>query len=155
MKKILFVCHGNICRSPMAEAIMRKLCHDRGLEKELLVGSRATSDEEIIGGMGNPLHPDARSELAFHGIPTISHRATKLIKSDYAKYDLFIGMDTVNIKNMLRIFGADPEGKVKKLLDYTEEGGDVADPWYTDRFDIAFADIERGCLALLKTLCDE
>lgn len=155
MIKLVFVCHGNICRSPMAEAIMKALVKERGVEKDFLIESRATSREEIIGGMGNPVHPDARAELTRRGIPCPAHRATQLIKADLAKYDLIVGMDYVNMLNIARIFGIEDSPKVKKLLDFTETGGDVADPWYTDRFDIAFADIRRGCEALLDYLLKE
>ncbi len=151
MFKLVFVCHGNICRSPMAEAVMKALVKEKGLEKEFLIESRATSREEIIGGMGNPVHTEARAELARQGIPCPNHRATQLIKGDYLKYDLFIGMDRVNMLNMARIFGMEESPKVKKLLDFAG-GGDVADPWYTDRFDVAFQDIKRGCEALLNAL---
>ena len=155
MFKLVFVCHGNICRSPMAEAVMKSLVKEKGVEKSFLIESRATSREEIIGGMGNPVHPDARAELSRQGILCPNHRATQLVKGDYQKYDLFIGMDYVNMLNMARIFGTEDSPKVKKLLDYTPDGGDVADPWYTDRFDIAFRDIKRGCEALLETLLKE
>ena len=155
MFKLVFVCHGNICRSPMAEAVMKSLVKEKGVEKSFLIESRATSREEIIGGMGNPVHPDARAELSRQGILCPNHRATQLVKGDYQKYDLFIGMDYVNMLNMARIFGMEDSPKVKKLLDYTPDGGDVADPWYTDRFDIAFRDIKRGCEALLATLLKE
>ena len=133
---------------------MKSLVRERGLEKEFLIESRATSREEIIGGMGNPVHPEARAELARQGVPCPNHRATQLVKSDYAKYDLFVGMDYVNMLNMARIFGGEDLPKVKKLLDYAA-GGDVADPWYTDRFDLAFADIKRGCEALLDAILKE
>ena len=133
---------------------MKSLVRERGLEKEFLIESRATSREEIIGGMGNPVHPEARAELARHGVPCPNHRAMQLVKGDYAKYDLFVGMDYVNMLNMARIFGGEDLPKVKKLLDYAA-GGDVADPWYTDRFDLAFADIKRGCEALLDAILKE
>ena len=102
MFKLVFVCHGNICRSPMAEAVMKALVKEKGLEKEFLIESRATSREEIIGGMGNPVHTEARAELARQGIPCPNHRATQLIKGDYLKYDLFIGMDRVNMRKVPR-----------------------------------------------------
>lgn len=134
---------------------MKALVKERGVEKDFLIESRATSREEIIGGMGNPVHPDARAELTRHGIPCPAHRATQLIKGDHTKYDLIVGMDYVNMLNIARIFGTDDSPKVKKLLDFTESGGDVADPWYTDRFDLAFSDIRRGCEALLNYLLKE
>ena len=151
MFKLVFVCHGNICRSPMAEAVMKELVKKKGLETSFLIESRATSREEIIGGMGNPVHPDARRELSCQGIACPNHRATQLKKDDFSKYDLIVGMDRINMMNIARIFGIEESEKVKKLLDFAG-GGDVADPWYTDRFDIAFDDIRRGCEALLAQL---
>lgn len=152
MVKILFVCHGNICRSPMAEFIFKDLVRKCGRAEEFEVASCATSREEIWNGVGNPVYPPAREELAKHGIGCAGKRAVQLTKTDYNHYDLLIGMDENNIRNMMRILGADPEGKVCKLMDYTDRGGDVADPWYSDRFDIAYRDIEDGCKALLEHL---
>lgn len=152
MVKILFVCHGNICRSPMAEFIFKDLVQKCGRAEEFEVASCATSREEIWNGVGNPVYPPAREELAKHGIGCAGKRAVQLTKADYNHYDLLIGMDENNIRNMMRILGADPEGKVRKLMDYTGRGGDVADPWYSDRFDIAYRDIEEGCKALLEHL---
>ena len=152
MVKILFVCHGNICRSPMAEFIFKDLVRKCGRAEEFEVASYATSREEIWNGVGNPVYPPARDELAKHGIACAGKRAVQLTKADYNHYDLLIGMDENNIRNMMRILGADPEGKVRKLMDYTGRGGDVADPWYSDRFDIAYRDIEEGCKALLEHL---
>ncbi|MBE6682669.1 MAG: low molecular weight phosphotyrosine protein phosphatase [Ruminococcaceae bacterium] len=153
MKRIMFVCHGNICRSPMAEFIFKKLIAERGLQNEFVIASSATSTEEIsFGGIGNPVYPPAREELKSHGIDCAGKRATQLKRSDYEKYDLFVGMDSRNIRNMHQILGGDKEGKIRKLMDYTERKGDVADPWYSDRFDIAYRDIYDGCLALLDNL---
>ena len=152
MVKILFVCHGNICRSPMAEFIFKDLVRICGRAEEFEVASCATSREEIWNGVGNPVYPPAREELAKHGIACAGKRAVQLTKEDYNHYDLLIGMDENNIRNMMRILGADPEGKVRKLMDYTGRGGDVADPWYSDRFDIAYRDIEEGCKVLLEHL---
>ena len=152
MVKILFVCHGNICRSPMAEFIFKDLVRKCVRAEEFEVASCATSREEIWNGVGNPVYPPAREELAKHGIGCAGKRAVQLTKADYNHYDLLIGMDENNIRNMMRILGADPEGKVCKLMDYTGRGGDVADPWYSDRFDIAYRDIEEGCKALLEHL---
>lgn len=152
MVKILFVCHGNICRSPMAEFIFKDLVRKCGREGAFEVASCATSREEIWNGVGNPVYPPAREELAKHGIACAGKRAVQLTKADYNHYDLLIGMDENNIRNMMRILGADPEGKVHKLMDYTGRGGDVADPWYSDRFDIAYRDIEEGCKALMEHL---
>ena len=152
MKRIMFVCHGNICRSPMAEFIFKKMVADKGLEREFLISSSATSTEEIWNGVGNPVYPPAKRELAAHGISCEGKRAVQLQKSDYEKYDLFVGMDSANIRNMHRILGGDPDGKIRKLMDYTPFGGDVADPWYSDRFDVAYRDIYRGCEGLLEDL---
>lgn len=152
MKKIMFVCHGNICRSPMAEIIFRDMVKKRGLEKEFFVASSATSSEEIWGGVGNPVYPPARAELSLHGLSCDGKRAVRLTLSDYGKYDLFIGMDSANIRNMHNMLGGDPENKIRKLMDYTARGGDVADPWYTDRFDITYRDIYEGCCGLLEAL---
>ena len=150
--KIMFVCHGNICRSPMAEFILKDLTKKRGIADRFVIASSATSTEEIWNGIGNPVYPPARAELAKHGLSCDSKRAVQLKKSDYDKYDLFIGMDSANIRNMLRILGGDPNGKVHKLMDYTDRGGDVADPWYSRRFDAAYQDIFEGCTALLDAI---
>lgn len=156
MKRIMFVCHGNICRSPMAEFIFKKLIAARGLQNEFVIASSATSTEEIsFGGIGNPVYPPAKEELKRHGIDCAGKRATQLKATDYEKYDLFIGMDSRNIRNMHQILGGDKEGKIRKLMDYTERKGDVADPWYSDRFDIAYRDIYEGCMALLAYLQTE
>ena len=155
MIKIMFVCHGNICRSPMAEFIFKHLIVQSGTEKDFFVSSSATSTEEIWNGIGNPVYPPARDELAKHGISCSGKRAVQIQKSDYEKYDLFVGMDSANIRNMHRILGGDPENKIHKLMDYTGRGGDVADPWYSDRFDITYRDVYEGCCALLTTLENE
>ena len=152
MKRIMFVCHGNICRSPMAEFIFKKMVTEKGLEREFLIASSATSTEEIWNGVGNPVYPPAKRELAAHGISCDGKRAVQLQKSDYEKYDLFVGMDSANIRNMTRIAGGDPEGKIRRLLDYTARPRDIADPWYTGNFDITYDDIVEGCEALLKSL---
>ena len=152
MIQIMFVCHGNICRSPMAEFIFKKMLRERGLEDRFVVASSATSTEEIWGGVGNPVYPPAKEELARHGISCEGKRAVQLRREDYDKYDLLIGMDSANVRNMQRMLGGDPEGKIRKLMDYTPRGGDVADPWYSERFDIAYRDIYEGCAALLETL---
>ena len=155
MIKIMFVCHGNICRSPMAEFIFKNMIVQNGTENNFFVISSATSTEEIWNGIGNPVYPPAREELARHGIECGGKRAVQLQKSDYEKYDLFIGMDSANIRNMHRILGGDPNNKIHKLMEYTSRGGDVADPWYSGRFDIAYRDIYDGCEALLKELINE
>ena len=152
MKKIMFVCHGNICRSPMAEFILKKMVAERGLESEYLICSSATSTEEIWNGIGNPVYPPARAELGKHGIDPGTKRAVQLKSEDYGKYDLFIGMDSANIRNMYRILGGDPDGKIRKLMDYTGRGGDVADPWYGGDFSQTWEDIETGCKRILEEL---
>ncbi|MBQ8624137.1 MAG: low molecular weight phosphotyrosine protein phosphatase [Oscillospiraceae bacterium] len=152
MLKIMFVCHGNICRSPMAEFIFKKMVADKGIADRFVIASCATSTEEIWGDTGNPVYPPAKAELKKHGIICEGKRAVQLKKSDYENYDLFIGMDSYNIRNMHRILGGDPKGKIRKLMDYTQMGGDVADPWYSDRFDIAYRDIYDGCKGLLESL---
>ena len=152
MIKIMFVCHGNICRSPMAEFIFKDVASKQGVNDKFFVSSSATSNEEIWNGKGNPVYPPAKAELENHGISCEGKRAVQLQKSDYDKYDMFICMDSANVRNAHRIFGADPQSKVSKLMAYTNRGGDVADPWYTDRFDIAFKDIYDGCIALLNEL---
>ena len=146
MKKILFVCHGNICRSPMAESVMTFLAGELGAE--VSVASAATSYEEI----GNPPHRGTVKVLREEGIPLIPHRAVRMTKDDYEKYDLLVGMDSANIRNMRSICGGDPRGKISRLLDWTGSGRDVADPWYTGNFDETYWDIDRGCRALLKAL---
>lgn len=155
MIKIMFVCHGNICRSTMAEFIFKHLIVQNGTEKDFFVSSSATSTEEIWNGIGNPVYPPARDELDKHGISCEGKRAVQLQKSDYEKYDLFIGMDSANIRNMHRILGGDPDNKIHKLMDYTGRGGDVADPWYSDRFDITYRDVYEGCAALLEAIENE
>ncbi len=148
MIKIMFVCHGNICRSPMAEFIFKDMLQKCGREKEFAVASSATSTEEIWNGIGNPVYPPAQEELAKHNISCKGKRAVQLKKSHYDKYDMFICMDERNIKNTIRIFGGDPDNKVRRLLN----NKDVSDPWYTDRFDVAYNDISDGCRQLLGSL---
>ena len=148
----MFVCHGNICRSPMAQFIFQKLAAERGVAHKYVVASSATSREEIWGDVGNPVYPPARAELQRHGIGCDGKRAVQLEKNDYEKYDLFVCMDGRNLANAGRILGGDPENKLRKLMDYTPRGGDVADPWYTDRFDVTYRDICEGCEALLAAL---
>lgn len=151
MLGIMFVCHGNICRSPTAEFIMKELVKNECPEADIYIASSATSTEEI----GNPVYPPARAELSRRGIPCGGKRAVQLKKSDYDKYDMFLVMDGNNLRNIMRIFGSDPEGKVHRLLDFTERGGDISDPWYSGRFDAAFDDIYSGCTALLKYIKEE
>ena len=151
MLRIMFVCHGNICRSPMAEFIFRKMAVEKGI-KNIIFSSSATSTEEIWNGVGNPVYPPAKAELAAHGIDCTGKRAVQLTKCDYHKYDLFIGMDSANIRNMNRIFGTDPDLKIRKLMDYTDRGGDVADPWYTGNFGVTYRDIYDGCESLAQRI---
>ena len=149
--KIMFVCHGNICRSPMAEFIFKSLAQQRGIADRFIISSSAVSTEEIINGVGNPVYPPAKAELKKHGISCDGKRAVRLKKDDYGKYDLIIGMDESNLRNMLRIFGGDPDKKVHKLLEFTLENRDVSDPWYSRRFDVAYNDILNGCTALIDS----
>lgn len=148
---ILFVCHGNICRSPMAEFIMKEKVKDAGLEAVFHIQSAATSAEEI----SNPVYPPARRKLAEHGISCAGKTARQLTRKDYERFDLLVGMDSANIRNMQRICGGDPLGKLHRLLDYTARPGDVADPWYTGDFQATWEDVNEGCAALLDKLKKE
>ena len=149
MTKILFVCHGNICRSPMAEFVMKDLVKKAGREAEFEIASAATSTEEI----GNPVYPPARRELAAHGIGCAGHAARQLRRADYDHYDLLIGMDGANVRNMRRMCGSDPGGKIRLLLDFAgRPGQEVADPWYTGDFTATWRDVEAGCRGLLEQL---
>ena len=132
----------------MAEFIFKKMVKDAGLSDEFEIISRATSAEEL----GNPVYPPARAELMRHGISPDGKYAVQLSRTDYAKYDLFVGMDNANIRNMLRLFGRDPDGKIKRLMDYTGRGGEVSDPWYSGQFDVTYRDVYEGCAALLESL---
>ncbi len=131
---------------------MKDLVKKQGKEKDFLILSSATSTEEIWNGTGNPVYPPAKAELARHGISCEGKRAVQLTRDDYAKYDLFVGMDSMNIRNMHRILGGDPEGKIRKLMDYTDRGGDVADPWYTRSFDVTYRNVLAGCEGLLNEI---
>ena len=148
MIKVLFICHGNICRSPMAEFVMKDLVKKAGLEHGFEIASAATSTEEI----GNPVYPPARRKLAQHGIGCEGKRARQLCREDYREYDLLVGMDRANLRNMQRICGGDPEGKLSLLLDYTKRPGEVADPWYTGDFDQTWEDVLEGCQGLLAAV---
>ncbi|MDL2206833.1 low molecular weight phosphotyrosine protein phosphatase [Eubacteriales bacterium OttesenSCG-928-N13] len=148
MKKIMFVCHGNICRSTMAEFVMKDLLRKEGLDKHWQVQSSATSTEEI----GNDTHPGTRRALHAHGIPFERRHAVQMRKQDYAQFDRWIGMDGRNIQNMLRILGGDPDHKVMRLLDLTDHPRDIADPWYTGEFEQTYSDVLEGCEALLAQI---
>lgn len=146
MIKVLFICHGNICRSTMAESIFTHMVKTRGLEDKFYINSAATSREEI----GNGPHYGTVGRLRQAGIPVVPHRAVQMTKSDYEEYDYLIGMDTANIRNMNRIAGGDPEGKIYKLLTFAGSGRDVADPWYTGDFEATYSDITEGLNAFMK-----
>ena len=148
MERILFVCHGNICRSPMAEFVMKDLVRKAGADERFFIASAATSTEEI----GNPVYPPARCKLAEHGIGCAGKTARQMTAADYREYDLLIGMDSANLRNMRRICGGDPEGKIRLLMDFTDRPGDVADPWYTGDFETTWRDISAGCRGLLEWL---
>ena len=148
MTKVMFICHGNICRSPMAEFVMKDLVRKAGLDDAFDIESAATSTEEL----GNEVYPPARRKLAEHGIGCKGKRARQMTRSDYDHFDLLIGMDQWNIRNMTRICGGDPEGKIRMLMDYTSRPGEVADPWYTGNFEATWRDVLEGCQALLETL---
>ena len=150
MHRILFVCHGNICRSPMAEFVMKDLVKKAGLEREFAVASAATSTEEI----GNPVYPPARRKLAEHGIGCAGHASRQLTAADYGRSDYLVGMDRANLRNMRRICGGDPEGKLSLLLDWAGRPGEVADPWYTGDFEATWRDVLEGCRALLRHCLD-
>ena len=155
MIKILFVCHGNICRSPMAEFIMKDLTARAGLTDAFHIASAATSSEEIWNGIGNPVYPSAKAKLAEHGISCAGKRAVQLTRADYDRYDYLIAMDSANIRNMNRILGGDPEGKISKLLSFAGSDRDISDPWYTRDFDATYRDVLEGCEALLKKLKED
>ena len=149
MIKILFVCHGNICRSPMAEFVMKDMVQKAGIADNFFIASAATSAEEI----GNPVHRGTRTRLAGEGISTAGKYARQMTRKDYAEYDYLIGMDRWNLRSMERIVGPDREGKLSLLLDYTDRAGaEIADPWYTGNFDETYDDILEGCRGLLKRL---
>ena len=151
MIKVLFICHGNICRSPMAEFIFKDMVNNRGLGDQFYIASAATSTEEIWNGIGNPVYPPARRKLLEQGIPCGQHAARQMTRADYDRFDLLIGMDRSNLRTMQRICGGDPDGKLHLLLDFTDrKGEEVADPWYTGDFDAVWEDLLEGCQALLR-----
>ena len=147
-KKLLFVCHGNICRSPMAEMVMKRLVREAGCSEQFEIASAATSTEEI----GNPVYPPARRKLAEHGISCEGKRARQITPDDYFHYDRIIAMDRNNLRNLRRILGEDTDGKISLLMDYTNRSGDVADPWYTGDFEATWRDVLEGCRGLLTEL---
>ena len=148
MIKILFVCHGNICRSPMGEFVMKDLVKKAGLESMFHIESAATSTEEI----GNSVYPPARRKLAEHGIGCAGKTARQLRRDDYARWDYLVGMDEANRRNITRMCGGDPDGKISLLLDHTPRPREVADPWYTGDFERTWQDVSEGCAALLAEI---
>lgn len=144
--KILFICHGNICRSPMAEFVMKDMAAKAGRTEDFFIESAATSSEEL----GNPVYPPARKILREHGIDCSGKTARRIVREDYDMYDMLICMDERNMGNMRKVFGSDPEGKIHKLLDFTDRPGDVADPWYTGDFEATWRDVTEGCENILK-----
>ena len=148
VKSICFVCHGNICRSPMAEFVFKEMLRQHGLDDSYLIESRATSTEEI----GNPPHYGTVMKLAQFGIVPANKYAEQLKRSDYGKYDLIIGMDDANLRNIIRITGGDPQNKVKKLLSFAGSERSISDPWYTGDFDTTYSDIKEGCDGLMSYL---
>ncbi|MCI8468539.1 MAG: low molecular weight phosphotyrosine protein phosphatase [Eggerthellaceae bacterium] len=146
--RILFVCHGNICRSPMAEFVLRDLAERRGAGDRVAVASAATSSEEL----GNPVHPGTRRMLEAHGISCAGKTARRLRSDEYDDWDLIIGMDDANVRNAARMLGGDPAGKVHKLLEYAGSTRDIADPWYTGDFQATYDDVCDGCVGLLAFL---
>lgn len=148
MLKILFICHGNICRSPMAEYVMKDLVTKQNIADQFHIASAATSYEEI----GNPVYPPARAELARHNISCKGHAARKLIKADFTEYDYLIAMEQYNIRNIQREFGPELASRVTLLLDYTDTPGDIDDPWYSGGFDVTYKEVLKGCEGLLKFL---
>ena len=151
MIKILFICHGNICRSTMSEYVMKYLTDQAGLASEFYIDSAATSREEI----GNGVHHGTRQKLKEVGIPCGNHRARQMMRRDYEEFDYIIGMDAWNLRNMNRITGGDPDGKIHLLLDYSKYPRDIADPWYTGNFDDTYRDVVEGCEAFMKYLGEE
>ena len=146
--KILFVCHGNICRSPMAEFVMKRLVEEAGLADQFEIASAATSTEEI----GNPVYPPARRKLAEHGIGCEGKTARQMTRDDYHHYDMIVAMDRNNLRNLRRMFGDDTDHKISLLMDHTHRPGDVADPWYTGDFEATWNDVLEGCQGLLNEL---
>lgn len=155
MIRVLFICHGNICRSPMAEFMFKDMVAKLGLEDRFVIESAATSDEECWNGIGNPVYPPAKAELRKHGIGCEGKRARKITEDDYEEYDYLIGMEDMNIRNMLRVWGEDSDKKVYKLLDFTKRGGNISDPWYSGNFELTYRDIEEGLEGFMDFLSNE
>lgn len=150
MIRVLFICHGNICRSPMAQFVFQDMVNKRGLADQFTIDSKATSTEEL----GNSPHPGTVRKMKELGIPIIPHRASQITRRDYDDYDFFIGMDSWNMRNIDRIFHGDPEGKVYKFLSFGSNGRDIADPWYTGNFDDTYNDVIEGCEGFLSYLLE-
>ena len=148
MTKMIFLCYGNICRSPMAEFVMKDLVAKAGLSDKFEIASAATSTEEI----GNPPHHGTVAKLREVGIPVVAHRARQVRRAEYGNWDRIVYMDAENARGLRRIFGDDPDGKITRLLDWTERPGDVADPWYTGNFDATYRDVLAGCTAMLEQM---
>lgn len=148
MLKILFICHGNICRSTLSESVLTHMVKTLGLEHQFMIDSAATSTEEI----GNPPHRGTVNKLREVGIPLVPHKARQITLRDYENFDYIIGMDTANIRNLNRMLNGDPEGKVYKLLAFAGSGRDIADPWYTGNFDVTYEDVVEGCEGFLSYL---
>ena len=148
MIKVLFICHGNICRSTMAEYMLKEMVRRAGREDEFRIDSAATSTEEI----GNGVHYGTREKLKREGVPCGDHRARQMTRKDYQVFDYLLGMDRANIRNMVRIAGGDPEGKICRVLDFAENPRDIADPWYTGNFDETYDDLQEGLEAFLRSI---
>ena len=151
MTRILFVCHGNICRSPMAEMVLREMVRRSGMDGRVEAASCAVSREEI----GHPVYPPARAVLQQHGVPCGAHRARQVTWADYEKFDYIIGMDSANIRNLNRMLKGDPEGKIYKFLTFADSDRDIADPWYTGDFDATYEDVLEGCVGFLAYLKEQ
>ena len=150
--RVMFVCHGNICRSPMAEFVMKDMVKKRGMEDMFCIASSATSTEEIWRGVGNPVYPPAQRELLKHGISCEGKRAVQITPEDYDKYDIILCMDSNNMRNIKRIIPLDPQKKIHRLMSFTSRDRDVADPWYTGDFETTYRDVYDGCSAVLEYL---
>jgi Protein-tyrosine-phosphatase len=150
MTKILFVCHGNICRSPMAEFVMKHIANQAGLSSDFEIASAGTSAEEL----GNPVYPQSRDKMLQHGIDSSGKFARKLRRDDYDHYDYLVGMDAANYRNMLKMYENDPDNKISLLLGFAGQTRDIADPWYTGNFEETWQDVNLGCKAMMKSITD-